>query len=231
MIKYKHILFDFDNTLWDFDKNSKESLLQVFEKYKMIERFESFETFYEIFEKHNLALWADYRNGLLDKYALGLYRFSRTLETVKVKDADLALKLNSEYLANTTLKTELIPNAFEILYYLREKYDLHIVTNGFYEVQFLKLRNSKLESFFKNLITSEEANALKPNPIFFKYTLEKLEATPENCIIIGDNYETDILGARNANIDQIFFNRYNENYISEKPTFEINSLLELKNIL
>jgi len=231
MTKYKHILFDFDNTLWDFDKNSKESLFQIFEKYKLDEKFESFETFFEIYESNNLALWEDYRQGVIDKYALGLYRFSRTLASVKVKDNDFALKLNSEYLANTTLKIELIPDTFEILYYLREKYDLHIITNGFYEVQFLKLRNSKLETFFKTLITSEEANALKPSPKIFKYALDKLETTDNECILIGDGYDTDIIGAKNVNIDQIYFNRHSINYEGEKPTYEINSLLQIKNIL
>jgi len=231
MTKYKHILFDFDNTLWDFDKNSKESLYQVFDKYKLVDKFGSFENFHDIYEKNNLSLWEDYRNGIIDKYALGLYRFSRTLESVKIKDSEFSLKLNSEYLANTTLKISLIPNTFEILYYLREKYNLHIITNGFYEVQFLKLRNSKLETFFKTLITSEEANALKPSQKIFEYTLEKIEANVNECILIGDSYETDIIGAKNINIDQIYFNRNKTNYNSEKPTYEINSLLEIKDIL
>jgi len=229
--KYNHIIFDLDNTLWNFDKNSRESLLQIFTKYRLIEKFESFDFFAEIYEKHNQELWQQYRTGQIAKFALGLYRFSRTLETVKINDDDFAQRLNNEYLANTTVMTELVPHTFEILHYLKEKYPLHILTNGFFEVQFLKLRNSKLETFFQNLITSEEAGAQKPSPKTYKYALDRINASADECIFIGDDYEIDVVGALNVGIDSIFFNRKNEDTIDKPATFTVNSLLEIKNIL
>jgi putative hydrolase of the HAD superfamily len=231
MKKYKQIIFDLDNTLWNFEKNSKESLLQVYTKHKLDQKFESFEKFFEIYETYNLDLWDQYRKGLIAKFALGLNRFAKTLATVNIFEDEFAQKLNTEYLANTTTKTELIPHAFEILLYLKDKYLMHILTNGFFEVQFLKLRNSKLETFFQNLITSEEAGALKPSPKIYKYALDKIIAQPEECIIIGDNYEIDIIGAQNVGIDQIFFNSKNVEIHGDKPTFIVNSLDEIKNIL
>ncbi len=230
MTKYKHILFDLDNTLWNFDKNSKEALSQVFDKYKLETHFGNFENFDQIFDHHNLILWKKYIDGEIDKYALCLRRFNKTLETVNISDPELAARLNSEYLANTTLKTELMPDAFEILVYLRHKYEMHILTNGFYEVQFLKLRNSKLQNFFVNLFTSEETQALKPNSKFFDYVLERIQAKPEECIMIGDSYEIDIIGASNVGIEQIFFNYKKKTYQGMKPTYEIINLSEIKNI-
>jgi len=229
---YKHIIFDFDNTLWNFDKNSRESLLKVFTKNKFDEKFESFDKFFEIFETINTKLWEQYRKGLVTKYALGLHRFAKTLATVNINEDEFAVKLNNEYLANTTTKTELIPHTFEILHYLKDKnYPLHILTNGFFEVQFLKLRNSKLETYFQNMITSEEAGALKPSPKIYKFALEKIGALPEECLFIGDTYDIDIVGAQNVGIDQVHFNRNNTSVDDIAATHTIHSLLDLKNIL
>lgn len=231
MKKYKHILFDLDNTLWDFDKNSKESLSEVFKKHKLESAFGDFENFFNIYEKYNLELWEQYRKGQVAKYALGLNRFARTLAEVSIFEDEFALRLNNEYLANTTTKTELIPHAFDLLLYLKDNYKMHILTNGFFEVQFLKLRNSKLETFFDNLITSEEAGALKPSPKIYKFLLNKINSTPEDCIFIGDNYEIDIIGAQNVGIDQIYFNRTHKKIRNERPTYQVNELCEVKEIL
>ncbi len=230
MKKYKHLLFDLDNTIWDFDHNSKESLNEVYDNRNLGRKFKDFEMFNKIYQKHNSNLWEQYRNNEISKFTLGLNRFYFTLDEVNVHDSEFSNKLNAEYLAGSTTKTLLIKDAFKTIANLSKKYSLHIITNGFFEVQFLKIRNSKIERFFTHIITSEECNSLKPNKEIFQYSLERIEATKEECILIGDNYDHDIIGAKNAGIDQVFFNRDGIENLEHKPTYEIKSLIELLDI-
>lgn len=232
MKKYKHILFDLDDTVWDFQANSRDSLKEVYENRNLQKRFDNFEQFVEIYHKHNKALWEQYLRNEISKYSLGLNRFFLTLMEVGVSDADFANKLNAEYLAATTVKTKLVDGAFSVLMELNKKYKLHVLTNGFFEVQFLKIRNSKIESFFTHIVTSEECNALKPNKAIFEYALDKIGAKAEECILIGDNQVTDIEGAQNVGVDQVFYNP-NQTALSieKKPTYEVKHLKELIEIL
>jgi len=230
MKKYEHLLFDLDNTIWDFDTNSEESLKEVYINRNLGKRFESFEHFSKIYHKHNKELWIRYQNKEITKFTLGLNRFYLTLSEIGIDDSQFSNKLNAEYLANTTMKTKLIKDAYSTIINLNKRYKLHIITNGFFEVQFLKIRNSKLEPYFTNIITSEESNALKPDDKIFEYALKQINTTPEKCIIIGDNFETDIIGAKNASIDQVFFNRDGLTNLPHKPTYEIKELKELLDI-
>ncbi len=234
-MKYKHVIFDFDNTLWDFSQNSKESLKELYNSHERLQKaFDSFERFFETYEKNNNALWQRYRDGEIDKEFLAVNRFAFTLREGGIFEVEYAQKLNSEYLALTTTKTLLIPNALEILKYLKDKkYEIHILTDGFFEVQFLKLKQSKLAPYISNLITSEEFGKLKPDPDLFNFALEKINASKEQTIMVGDDYENDIIGAYEAGIDQIFFNRKNIplDSLEIKPTYTIHNLLEIKQIL
>ncbi len=230
MKKYKHLIFDLDNTIWDFDTNSTESLKEVYNNRNLGKKFDSLEQFSEIYHKHNKELWIRYQNNEINKFTLGLNRFYMTLSEVGVNDSQFSNKLNAEYLATTTLQTKLIKDALKVVISLSKKYPLHIITNGFFEVQFLKVRNSKLEPYFTHIITSEECNSLKPDIKIFEYTLDRIGAKPDECIIIGDNFDTDIIGAKNANIDQVFFNRKGITNLSHKPTYEIKLLIELLEI-
>ncbi len=230
MKKYKHIFFDLDNTLWDFAANSKDSLKDIFDKYHFEENFSSFENFYNIYEKLNLQLWDEYRNGNISKETLSIRRFQFAADAKKDQELT-AFILNADYLATTTLKTKIIDYAKEVLNYLKNKYKIHIITDGFFEVQVVKLRSSQLSSFFSNVITAEEIGYLKPQKELFDFALETCNAKADETIMIGDDYKNDILGAHNAGIDQIFFNKNNLTNLTTEPTFTVHSLKEIINIL
>jgi putative hydrolase of the HAD superfamily len=229
MKKYKHLFFDFDNTLWDFSTNSKESLKEVYEKYNFQENFKSFDEFFEIYEKKNLKLWNEYRNGDISKETLINQRFAFAAEAKEMRVNPS--QLNNDYLTFTTKKTKVLDDAHDLLKYLKDKYLIHIITDGFFEVQIIKLRTSKLSPFITNIITAEEIGRLKPAKELFDYALQHAGATKEEAIVIGDCYETDIIGAHNAGIDQIFLNTKNVSDLPVKPTYIVKSLKEIMNIL
>ncbi len=229
--KYKQIFFDFDNTLWDFTYNSKESLKDLYNKYKLYELFENFDSFYDIYEKNNNKLWEQYRKGNISKESLTSQRFIFVSEKFSYYNQIDPIQLNSDYLTLSTKKTKVIENAKKLLNYLKEKYIINIITDGFFEVQMVKLSTSKLSSFISNVITAEEVGHLKPNKELFTFALESCKAKKEESIMIGDNYTTDILGAYYAGIDQIFFNRMNIKNLKIKPTYTVNSLIEIMKIL
>ncbi len=235
MKKYQHIIFDFDNTLWDFATNSKESLLELYNKHqKLQQKFGSFENFYNLYEKYNIELWKLYRKGEVSKDGLSTNRFAFPLREVGIRDIEYATKLNSEYLALTTTKTKLKPYAIDVLKYLKSKgYNLHILTDGFFEVQFLKLKTSKLIPYITHIIVSEEVGFLKPDSRLFQYMTEKIGADKSQMIMVGDDYENDIIGAYNFGMDQVFYNIKNLDIdaLPIKPTYTIFSLIELKDIL
>ncbi len=229
--QYQHIFFDLDNTLWDFEKNSLQSLQVLFEKFnlqaKLNASFTQFHKTYIIFNQH---LWKQYRRDKITKEYLKIERFYRTLKHFKVLDYDLAGNLSEEYLTISGGQKELMPNVLEILQYLKPKYQLHIITNGFEEIQHQKLTQSNLLPFFNVVITSESAKCKKPDPRIFFKALKETQATKEACIMVGDNTLTDIKGAMEFGIDQVYFNPQ-QRPTKLKPTFQISDLLELKKIL
>ena len=230
-MKYKHIFFDLDRTIWDFERNSAETFIQIFETFKLNERgIPSLDNFLEKYYVHNAMLWGLYKKEQLKKEILKTKRFELTLLDFNINDYLLAVEIGNFYLEQTTNKTYLFPNAHKILEYLDKNYKLHIITNGFEEVQFVKLNNSNLRRYFTTIITSEEAEAKKPHKKIFLYSLQKANAKPSESIMIGDDLEVDIIGANNVGIDQVFFNP-NKISHNENVTFEINDLIELKNIL
>ena len=232
MKKYKHIFFDLDNTLWDFSTNSRESLKDIYDNYFFEKEFKSFENFFSIYEEENTKLWNKYREGNISKETLSVRRF-KFASDARLKPSDLTpFILNSEYLANSTQKTKIIKGARNILNYLKKKeYNIHIITDGFFEVQVIKLRNSKLSSHISSVITAEEIGYLKPQKELFEFALETCETNTEESIMIGDSYDNDILGAKNIGMDQIFFNPNNFNIENNLATYTISSLEEIKKIL
>jgi len=228
--KYRHILFDLDGTLWDFEGNSKEAFADIFINYNLSVLDIDFRKFEEVYHKYNNQLWDQYREGKIEKEVLRWTRFYLTLKEFGIDDQSLAVKIDRQYITISPEKTRLIPFTLEILEYLQPRYNLHIVTNGFNEVQFTKLQNAGLKGYFSTIITSEMAGYLKPNPEFFFYTLEIIRAKEIECLLIGDNYDVDIEGAMNIGMDQVYFNPSGSAYRS-KPTHQIKSLLELRDIL
>ncbi|MEA3504939.1 MAG: YjjG family noncanonical pyrimidine nucleotidase [Bacteroidota bacterium] len=231
MIKYEHIFFDLDRTLWDFEENSKETLQDIFLKHNLTSKgIPSFKNFHSTYRTINHALWAQYRSGIITKEYLSVQRYHKTLQYFIIDNYELAQKISYDYITISPTKTRLFPYTHEILSYLSKKYKIHIITNGFNEVQFQKVKNADLEKYFQAIITSEDAGAKKPDPKVFDYALEQTGAIKSNSIMIGDDAKTDILGAKKAGIDQIFFNYHNKKE-DISSTYKINSLEEIKNIL
>jgi putative hydrolase of the HAD superfamily len=230
MRKYKHIYFDLDRTLWDFDANSRDALGDLYQKFKLDKLFNSPEDFIETYHKHNERLWAQYRDGNLTKAILRSKRFELTLKDKKIKDPILAARIGEEYLSQSVLKTNLFPNTLEILEYLKPKYSLYILTNGFRETQFKKLGNCGLDVYFDEVFTSETIGYNKPHQKIFEWAITAVNAKKDECIMIGDDQKVDIAGAKQFGMDTVFFNPLEEDPLVE-PTYTIRDLSELKNIL
>ena len=228
--KYKHIYFDLDRTLWDFESNSMEALLDIYHKYDLGRYFNDGEDFVRTYHLHNERLWAQYRDGNLTKEILRSKRFRLCLEERKVKNNDLAHAIGEEYLILSTLKNKLFPNVHEILTWLKEHYHLYILTNGFRETQLGKLKNCNLEGYFEKVFTSETIGYNKPNQKIFHWAVSSINADKDQCLMIGDDEMVDIAGAKKFGMDSIFFNPQGIEY-TIIPTHEIRDLIELKNIL
>ena len=227
---YKHILFDLDHTLWDFQRNSLLTLQELFDEFSLDEYFAGFDAFFALYEKNNLGLWADYRKGLIGKKELNFRRFNHPFEALGLEKRELAMRLGEEFLRRSPMKTELMPGAVEVLDYLKPKYHLHIITNGFKEVQDVKLEVSGLRKYFDRIFISELIGVQKPGVYFFEYAIRSLNASKKECLVIGDSYESDILGAINYGLDHVFYNVKKEEH-DKKVMHEIHSLEELKKIL
>jgi putative hydrolase of the HAD superfamily len=216
--------------LWDFEGNSKEAFADIFRDYNLSASDSDFRKFEAVYHKYNDELWEQYRAGKIEKEVLRWTRFYLTLKEFGIDDKSLAERMDQQYITISPEKTGLIPYSREILEYLKPIYALHIVTNGFNEVQFTKLRNAGLTGYFSNIITSEMAGHLKPNPEFFRYTLEIIQAKESECLMVGDNFQVDIEGAMQIGMDQAFYNPAGED-VAPEPTYQIRSLFTLKEIL
>ncbi len=231
MKKYRHVFFDLDNTLWDFDKNSHYTLIELYGKFKLESLgVPSFEVFHEKYKDRNAMMWEQYRLGKIDKATLRDQRFSLTFWDMGL-DAALAPKeLPDEYLRLSPQRRHLFPHAHEVLSYLQENYILHIITNGFEEAQTIKLEASDLTKYFSEIIISEHTGFRKPDVRIFDYSMTKANASAGECMMIGDGLEVDVIGAQEAGWDAIYFNPAGILH-NAKPTHEIRSLDELMNIL
>lgn len=231
MTKYKHLFFDLDHTLWDYDRNVQESLAELFELYKLQDLgIPTSEVFFCAFNEVNYKLWALFNVGEIDKENLRNQRFKRIFEHLGVDGLAVPLDMEEDFMFRTSSKPHLFPHSKETLTYLQHKYELHIITNGFNESQAAKMSSSGLTSFFKMIITSETMGHRKPDKRIFEYAMAKLDTDPSSCLMIGDNPDSDILGAQNAGIDQVLFNPLNIP-CALTPTHTITSLQELRSFL
>ncbi|MFY7899479.1 MAG: YjjG family noncanonical pyrimidine nucleotidase, partial [Chitinophagaceae bacterium] len=227
----KHLFFDLDHTLWDFEMNSKEALHHLFTEYQLSNRgINSFEAFFNHYTIHNHRLWDRYTKGFVKQEELKWKRMWLTLLEYKIADEPLSKKLAVDFLEILPTKKNIFPHTYEILDYLKSKnYQLHLITNGFEKVQHHKLTNSNLKPYFKEVITSEASNSIKPQKEIFDYAMQKAKASSKESIMIGDNLEADIVGGKNAGLDTVFVNHINATpHI--KATYEIKHLQELENI-
>lgn len=230
-MKYQHLFFDLDHTLWDFETNSRQTLEELYQTMQLKAKgVDNFELFHKNYLAHNDKLWDRYRKGFIKVDELRWKRMWLTLLDFKIADELLARDMGVVFLDRLPTRKTLFPYTIEILDYLANKnYRLHLITNGFEKTQHSKLKSSGLDKYFVEVITSEVSNSLKPNKEIFDYAFRKTGAMPELSIMIGDSIDVDIQGAMNAGIDQVFVNHLNiETDI--KPTYTVNSLKELEQI-
>ncbi len=226
----KHVFFDLDRTLWDFEKSALEAFERIFVGMNLKEKgVPSAMRLHEVYTVHNNRLWQQYRNGEIEKSKLMWYRFYLTLLDFGIDDRQLSDRIGSYYLDISPKLVNLFPNAIEILDYLFPKYTLHLITNGFAEVQETKLLVSGMKKFFKTVVTSEEAGVKKPDPQIFRYAFEKSGAQPAESVMIGDDYEVDIAGAKNAGMHQILFDPFNK--AAGNGVIRVDDLIKIKEIL
>ena len=220
----KHVFFDLDHTLWDFDKNSSLTFQKIFELHQVKVKINEF---IPVYEPINLNYWKLYREELIDKASLRYGRLKDAFDILNyhVED-DLINRLSIDYIEHLASFNHLFEGTIDLLDYLHPKYELHIITNGFEEVQLRKMTASNITKYFKTITNSEMAGVKKPNPIIFHHALEVAKAKPQESIMIGDSYEADILGALNVGYDAIFFN-YNNQTIEPKIK-QVKDLLEIK---
>jgi putative hydrolase of the HAD superfamily len=230
-MSYKHLFFDLDHTLWDFDTNSREALQDIYYSLSLAEAgVNDFDKFHALYLGHNERLWDRYRKGQMKVDELRWKRMSVTLLEFKNGDEELAKKMGVEFLNILPTKKALFPNTVEVLKYLRDKkYKLHLITNGFEKTQHHKLKTAGIDVFFQEVITSEGSNSLKPHREIFEYALTKTSAEKKESIMIGDTPDVDILGAREAGIDQVYVNHTGNKEVVN-ATYTVYSLKELMEI-
>ncbi|MGN6602197.1 MAG: YjjG family noncanonical pyrimidine nucleotidase [Ginsengibacter sp.] len=230
-MKYKHLFFDLDHTLWDFNANAEESLTELYGFFKLESKaIGSFDQFYNIYLNHNKILWSRYEKGYISVEELKWRRMWRTLLDFHIADEKLAKDMSEYFLEVLPTKKRVFDYTYEILEYLVDKkYQLHLITNGFEKTQQLKVNSSGLTKYFTHVITSETSNSVKPKKEIFEYAMNKAGCKCDESIMIGDNVEADILGAMNAGMDSIFVNHINEECVA-KPTYTIRHLKELERI-
>ena len=223
----KHVFFDFDHTLWDFDRNSALTFEKIFKTHQLDIRLKEF---LEIYEPINLRYWKRYRNEEIDQTAMRYGRLRDTFTEMNYSVEEAMIQhLSTDYIAHLWTFTHLFEGAVELLQYLQPKYQLHIITNGYQEAQMKKMNASALTSFFKTITNADVAGGKKPHPIIFDHALRLANALPQESIMIGDNYEADILGALQMGYDAIFFNYRNDP--TEPHIKQIKHLSDLKQYL
>ena len=231
MKKYKHLFFDLDHTLWDFDRNTAEAIRELYKIFDFSKwPFFTFDDFMEIFHEVNNYLWDKFNHGLIGRDELRNKRFSLILGKLGVEEQEIPKGIGEKYLELAPIKPNVIPHTHEILAYLKPNYQLHIISNGFDDVQHTKLKASEIHDYFSIIVTSDSSGHRKPQKGIFEFAMNEAGATRSDAVMIGDNIETDIKGAKNASMDQIFFNPNNTQH-SVDVTYEITSLKQIMNIL
>lgn len=231
-MKYRHLFFDLDHTLWDFDANARATLGHLHHELQLHDKgVHDFEAFYKNYLAHNETLWNRYRLGKIKQDELRLKRMWLSLLDFKIADEALAKEMSKLFLQMLPTRTLLFPHTMEVLNYLKAKgYTMHIITNGFEEVQLGKLQNCGLTAFFQHVITSEGSNSLKPRPEIFQYAMSKAGANVAESLMIGDGPDIDIAGAASVGMDSVYVNHISQEK-DPVATYTIFHLEELEGIL
>jgi len=231
-MKYNHLFFDLDHTLWDFERNSSESLTEIYHNSSLVEHgVLSMDLFIQSFLRINTKLWNDFDSGKLHHGFIRENRFRMVFDELGVVCPPNHAEIGESYLNTLPTKKHLLEGAIDVLNYATSRgYKMHVVTNGFNEIQAKKIASSEISHFFENVITFENANSKKPDPGIFEYALKSAKASREECIMIGDNWVADIMGAKQYGLDTVYYNPAGLKF-DEDPTYDIRHLEELKLIL
>ena len=225
----KNIFWDLDHTLWDFDKNSDLTIKKIL---KLNQINIDYKVFLKEYHPINRKYWDMYRQNKVSKPDLRFYRLYDTFKKINYDITDnLINKMAEDYIIHLSDYNYLIPNAALVLEKFSMKYDMHIITNGFKNVQLKKLKKSGLNKYFKTLTISEDIGVQKPNEKIFLHALSNASAEIKNSIMIGDNYNADILGAKNIGMKSIYFNFHKKNSLNSKEIIVIDDLIELMKFL
>ncbi|MBC7389809.1 MAG: HAD-IA family hydrolase [Opitutaceae bacterium] len=230
MKKYKHIFFDLDHTLWDFEKNSEETIEEIYKKLELQSRIKSAHELYKSFEKANRWVWDQYHKDLLGKEAFRSLRFDLALSQHNIKDEKLSLILSEQYLKICPTKPHLIPDSILVLDFLSNKYTLHLISNGFEETTMQKVENTALKKYFRTITTPTHSGYKKPHELMFDFAIKQAGCNAKESVMIGDDLEADVLGAKRFGMDSIFFNPDGIAH-QEVVNFEIKYIKDLIYIL
>ena len=225
--KITDVYFDLDHTLWDFEKNSALAFAEIFDKQKLELDVEEF---LSVYKPINFRYWELYRNNSVNKEALRFGRLKDSFDALKFEASDVTINLLAEeYIQYLPKNNHLLDGSVEVLQELQPRYNLHIITNGFEEVQHKKMFNSGILDYFRTITTSEEAGVKKPHPLIFEKALEKSGALPQNSVMIGDNLEADIIGAAQFGLHAIYLNV--DEQLPQQQFPEVKKLKDLLNYL
>lgn len=231
MASHEVVFFDLDHTLWDYETNSLETLKELFDDYDLSSMADiTFELFVKKFGKVNDKLWDNYNRGLIDRETIKKKRFVKILKAFGIHKPELSQSLSEDYIKNCPYKTNLMPFAHETLDYLHKKYPLYLLTNGFNDVQNVKIKHSNIEQYFSGMVTSETSGHRKPSAEIYNYTLSLAKAKAETTIMIGDNLNADIIGAKKAKLSTVYFNPAAVKHNAETD-YEVTCLSQLSSIL
>ncbi len=228
MQNIQHVFFDLDHTLWDFEKNSDLTFQKIF---KMNDLSVDLHSFLEVYRPLNFKFWKLYREEKVTKSELRYGRLKNTFDAIDFPISDTLIYLIADqYIEHLADFNHLFDGAIEILDYLNQKYTLHIITNGFEEIQTKKMINSKIYHYFEKVITSESVGVKKPNPKVFKHALEIANANIDQAIMIGDSIEADINGALGVGMKAIHCN-FDTSLVPNNLFMSVSSLLEIKKFI
>ena len=230
-MKYNAIIFDLDHTLLDTEQNSRDAMEEVYRYHSFDKYYETFDEFYNVYSAHNQKMWNAYEKNLATKEDILNLRFYTPFRHIDSLTPEKSFELNNEYLDRVVLKTKVIDGAFDLLNDLKPYFPMHILSNGFNEVQHKKMDSAGLTPYFDNIILSDHIGINKPDPAFFNYALRIIGMKPDEVVMVGDNWNSDIIGAKASKIDQVW---YNPSQIAPKefiPTYTVGKLSEVRDIL
>ena len=230
-MQYKNLFFDLDDTLWAFSYNARDTFEEMYRKYEYDRYFRSFQHFYELYERRNVELWAEYADGKVTKDELNRQRFLYPLEAVGEGDAALAKAFSEDFFAVIPTKSRLMPHAREVLEYLAPKYNLYILSNGFQELQCHKMRSAGIDRYFKKVVLSDDIGVLKPWPEIFHFAMSATQSELRESLMVGDSWVNDFAGARGVGMHQVYYNVTGRSEFPFKPTYQITDLKELLQLL